>query len=565
MTKKIFLMLMVCGIVFSQSAYIVDQTNAVRDVFASSAYKVYVDSLGSNPDLALRICSVGQKDVAAVYSASLGGGVYDYTDLSWNLTTGSTNTLVYTPNALGGPGCYQTPVDSYAFSQFKDNTRTPPVFVSAFPGRIHVLYSDNVDGSSPSFVSVPTANGWLHGSYAVTRDFNQGLNRVRATVTGITFETDSGTVTKPASDADWGLNSSTGRSMVVALCTDDIGDNCSDGAIVNSVSQFPLQLNIGLPVSDQVIYNRNVVVDGLGYPICVGSDVSAAVSANPTSSFPGQTSNITVTLTNNGNVGITTDFLLYLNISGPAGYENDTSFTITENLAAGASTTRNLSWRTGNHTGTYTVTARADPTNLLVECDKSNNNATTQVTTVPIYTLHVIIDGNTTSIFPIWGRPYNVTMWITDSDGANVPNPRYDITETNGLNPFTPTQVWTSGVLSRGLKSMSVGEITGNASGYIQITMVPTCNLLYTLYSGEGVDAYVGNYSIKVNGYAPSPLLFLYNNTLTYDVPLQVNDYTCADPGWVNNKEIFNKNKYVTWVYDWIYQVYSNTKKLVVP
>jgi hypothetical protein len=70
---------------------------------------------------------------------------------------------------------------------------------------------------------------------------------------------------------------------------------------------------------------------------------------------------------------------------------------------------------------------------------------------------------------------------------------------------------------------------------------------------------------MKVNAYAPSQLIFAYNNTRTYDVPLLVDNYNCVDPGWVNNKEIFNKNRYVLWVYDWLYQVYSNTKKLVVP
>ena len=110
-----------------------------------------------------------------------------------------------------------------------------------------------------------------------------------------------------------------------------------------------------------------------------------------------------------------------------------------------------------------------------------------------------------------------------------------------------------------------MGEITGNSSGYVDITVVPTCNLLYTIYSAEGVDAYVGDYSMKVNGFAPSALLFAYNGTLTYDVPLFVDNFTCVDPGWVNNKEIFNKNRYVLWVYDWLYQVYSITKKLVVP
>jgi len=565
MTKKfILLVLMACGILFSQSAYIVDQTGATSNVTASSAYRVFVDSLGSNPDFALNLCGEGQKDVAAVYSVALPGGVYDYTAISWNLTTGSSNTLVYTPNAAGA-GCYETPVDSYAFSQFKDTTRTPPVFVSAFPGRIHMLYSNSVDGSSPSFMDVPYSNGWLEGSYSVSSSYDQPSNKVSATVNSITFVTDSGNVNQAASDANWGLNASTGRSMVMALCTDDIGDDCSDGAVVNSASQFPVAFNLNEPVSDQAVYNRNVVVDGLGYPICIGTDVGAGIGANPSAGYAGQTTNITITLTNYGNVRITTPFMLYLNITGPSDYTNDTAWNITDQLAPGASITRSLIWTVNNVSGTYTLTARADATDLLAECNKNNNNASTNISSTPTYLLHVIIDGNTTSAFPEWGRPYNVTMWITDSNGNNVPSPRISITETNGLNPFTPTQVWTSGANSFGLTSYSTGVMTGNSSGYIQLTVVPTCNFLYTIYSYENAQQYIGNYSITVSATAPSPLIFLYNNTLMYSVPLQVTDFTCADPGWLNNKSLINQNTYVDSVYDWLYQVYSNTKKLVMP
>jgi hypothetical protein len=561
MDVKFVLCLLVCGVLSAQSAYIVDQPGSVSDVYASSAYKVYVDTLGNNSDLALRLCGAGQRYVSAVYSANV-GGTYYYTTLSWNLTSGSTDTLTYTSVSDGG-GCYRTPTDAYGFSQFRDFGRTPIVFVSAFPGRIHAMYSNSINGASPSFVGVPTANGWLQGSYDTTRTFNQSTGNVTINVTAINFQTDVGPLSRAPSAFEWGLNSSTGRSMVIGLCSDDFGNTCSDASIINSSTQLPVQLGLGSPTNDQVVYNRYAVVDGLGYPICIGADVSASVSAVPSAVYDGQVSNVTITLVNNGNVNITTDFLLALNITGPSGYTNNTQWTITETLVPGANTTRNLSWTVDGPSGSYTLTARADRTNLLAECNKSNNNATTSVTSMPVYTLHVKIDGNETYDFPQWGRPYNVTMWVTDSDNNTVTDVRYRMTETNGLNPFTPTQVWSG----QGLKSYSIGEMTGNSSGYIDIAMIPTCNLLYTTYSYLGVDAYVGNYSITVNAFdsGSSPYIFAYNGSMTYDVPLNVNDYTCADPGWVNDKEINNKNQYVLWVYDWLYEVYSITKKLVTP
>jgi hypothetical protein len=201
-TTLIIILLLLSGAFFAQSANIVNNSGSTKDVYSSSAYRVYADSFGLNPDLALRLCAAGQNFVAATYSANLGGGNYRYTAVSWNLTTGSTKTVVYTSNNMGA-GCYQTPVDAYAFSQFKDTTRTPPVFVSAFPGRIHVLYSANDDGSSPSFVGVNYTNGYLRGGYAVTRAFDHTTNLVNATVTSISFETDVGTISRAPSDPDW--------------------------------------------------------------------------------------------------------------------------------------------------------------------------------------------------------------------------------------------------------------------------------------------------------------------------------------------------------------------------
>ncbi|MFH1394219.1 MAG: CARDB domain-containing protein [Candidatus Micrarchaeota archaeon] len=565
MNKILLFLCVVAGLAFSQTAYIIDNTNTVTDVYSSAAQKVYADTFGVNPDLGMRLCGAGMRYVAAVYSADLGGGTVIQVPVSWNLTTGSPYTLVYTSINAGG-GCYYTPIDAFAFSQFRDFSRTPPVFVSAFPGRIHAMYSNNVDGSGASYVGIAAPNGWLRGSYSTTRSFSQATGNVTADVTSITFETDVGSISRSPADAEWGLSSTTGRSMLIALCSDDIGDTCDDAIVVNTSAQLPVQLDLGLPVNDQVVYNRFVVVDGLGDAICIGSDLSTSISANPSNIYYGATSNITITLTNNGNVDITTDFILALNMTGPGGYTNNTQWTITNNLAAGGGTTsRSIIWPAEGASGTYTFTARGDQNNQLAECNKNNNNASTNVNVNPFYTLHIMIDDNYTNIFPLWGRPYNVTMWVTDSNNNTVANPRFVITETNGLSLFSPTQVWNDSGTGRGLSSFTRAEMVGNASGYARFVLSPTCNLLYTVYASENVAPYVGNYGIIVNVFAPGALILAYNGTLTTDVPLLIEDYTCADPGWVNDHELVNKDQYVLWIYDWIYQMYAITMKLVVP
>jgi len=566
--KRILALLLFFSFAFSQSARIVDVNNATKDVYASAAYKVYVDTFGVNPDFAMRLCSVGQKYVGAVYSANVSGTIV-MVPISKDLTTGSTNTLVYTSNGPSA-GCYYTPVDKFAFSQFRDFTRTPIVFVSAFPGRVHALYSDSANGASPGLVLINYSDGWLRGAYSLsTLSYSQGTNRVTVDISSISFETDLGAISRTPSDADWGLNSSIGRSMLVALCSDDYGDTCSDALVVNSSAQLPVLLNLVSATSDSVIYRRNAVVDGLGYPICIGADLSPGISANPGSTTYGGNSNITITITNNGNVNVTTDFNVTLNVSGPGGYTARTSWIITQNLAPGASTTRNYTFNATGLSGVYTFTTMADATNLIAECNE-NNIASTTVTVQPAYYLHVWIDENYTNVFPYWGRPYNITLFINDSNGNYIANACYQVTEYNGLNPFIPTQVWNNSGTLRGVSSFSRGTAYGNGTGHVQFVSIPTCNKLYTDYSYLGVNTYVGNYQIIINAYASptcagSPLTVAYNGTLTQNYPLLIGNWTCQDPGWVNNKELVNKNSYVLDVYDWLYEVYSITKKLVVP
>lgn len=575
--KRMLALILVFALSFSQSARIVDVNNATQNVYASAAYKVYVDTFGINPDFGMRLCNVGQKYVGAVYSANVSGTIV-MVPISKDLTTGSTNTLVYT--SIGpSAGCYYTPVDKFAFSQFRDFTRTPIVFVSAFPGRVHALYSNSADGSSPGLVLVNYSDGWLRGGYSYSSGptFTQGPNTVSANIGSITFETELGNVSYAPSNPEWGLNSSTGRSILMALCSDDSGEQCSDARIINSTADLPVSLSVGgITINDQNAYQRYLVTDGLGTGLCIGADLTPGISANPGTVVYGGSSNITITITNNGNVGVTTDFNVTLNISGPGGYNARTSWIVTENLNPGGSTTRNYTFNATGLSGVYTFTTMADAESDIAECSE-NNIASTTVTVQPAYYLHVWIDGQYNNTFPYWGRPYNVTLYINDSSGNYIPNACYEITEYNGLNPFIPTQVWDNGASSYGVSSLSRGYAQGNGTGFAQFTAIPTCNRIYTDGAYAGVDSYVGNYAMIINVYTSStstPFLrctgspisrIAYQGSLVTDYPLNVTDMNCTDPGWVNNKEIFNKNKYVLDIYDWLYEVYSITKKLVVP
>ena len=553
------MLLLFSSLTFSQAAYIVNLTNGVVDVYDSSAYKVYGDTFGINPDFGMRICDVGPKYVGAVYSANVSGTLV-YTTISWNLN-GSSDSLVYAGTGCAGPGvCYCTSVAAFAFSQFKDDTRTPPVYVAAFPGRIHALYSNSVIGSSPELVLVPQANGWLQGNYVVplsTNSFSQGTGRVTATVSNIQFETDAGTQFKSPADADWGLNAATGRSIVMALCTDTAGDNCSDAAIVNSSAQLPQYLSVGaIAVDDQHLSNHYVVVNGLAFgPVCIGSNLVTSVSTTPSSVNPGGTSNISVSVTNNGNVNVTTPFVITLNTTGPSGFFEQRNWTISQTIPPGGSVSRSYNFTNTSKSGTFTFSALADANNAIAKCDGGSTNSNT-VNVIKLYTLHVFIDGVENDTFAFAGRPYNVSVYVNDSDGNVVNNANFVFTENNGLNPFVPTQIWNSSGTLYGVASTSTGYVHSNGSGVAMLAVVPTCNKLYSdPVRGPLLTANIGLQSVSVRGYGAG-----FDITRT----LYVNDSSCADPSWSNDKEIINKD-YVEPVYDWLYQVYSITKKLLVP
>ncbi|MEM3706939.1 MAG: CARDB domain-containing protein [Candidatus Bilamarchaeaceae archaeon] len=559
--KRLFLFLLFVSFAFSQTAQIINSSLAVQNVSVADVYNdgtyMYIDNVG-NPDFGIKLCGVGQKYIGATYAANV-GGTYRYYLVSWNLTNGAALSLVYTSLNDGG-GCYYTPLDAFAFSQFKDFAKTPPVFVSAFPGRIHVLYSDNGDGSSPSFVFLNYSDGWLGGSYTVplnTSSFNQLTGNVTATVTSINMIRSTGeSVSISPSDSKSGLNSSVGRSILIALCSDDYGASCSDAVLVNSSAQLPVQLSLNMPTSDQVVYRRYVVVNGLGYgPICIGADITPTVSVNPSSIYPNNSTNVTITLTNTGNVNITTNFRLTLNISGPTGFINQTNWTITEDFGPGASIQRSINFSNTSRSGTYIFTAIVDPLDQIVECNE-NRTATNTLTVIKTYQIHVFIDGIENDTFEYAGRAYNVTMYVNDSDGNIINDATFELKEINGLNPFTPAQVYNDGSYNHSVKSYSIGVVHSNSTGQVILAVIPTCNKFYNdPVKGPILEKNIGNYSIEVRAYGTG-----FDITKT----LNVTDRSCADPGWINNKQIVNKD-YVEGIYDWLYEVFTILKKLLVP
>jgi hypothetical protein len=399
----------------------------------------------------------------------------------------------------------------------------------------------------------------LRGSFSLGASYSDASNNVTGSIGSITFQTDAGPQTKSPADADWGINPATGRALIVGLCSDDYGGACCDAKIINSSAQLPVQLRFNETVNDQFAYNRYFVVNGLSTGLCIGANIVPSIGFAPPSPInSGDSSVATVTLSNNGNVPITTDFNLTLNITGPNGYVNATSWLVTDNIPAGGSVSRAVTFTNSSKSGTYVFTAHADRNNDLVECDESNI-VTQNLVVSKLYVLHTFIDGVENDTFLQAGRAYNLTAYVTDSDGNVVNDTNFVFTETNGLNPFTPVQLWNQSGALFGVKSTITGTASSNSTslGNISLAMLPTCNTIYNdPVNGPLVNSSVGDYSLTIRGYGAG-----FDITRT----MNVTDKTCNYPGgFVNDREVLNKY-YVEFVYDRLYEAFSVLKQMLVP
>jgi hypothetical protein len=457
-----------------------------------------------------------------------------------NQRAGSTTySLVNASTASGS--CYYTNIANFIFSTSHLTSSTPEAFVAAFPGRIHVLYSSNEDGSSPNFVFVGSSNGTLGGSYSVSSTFDQSTRNVSVTVSSITFTGIDGS--KTPNDATYGISSD--RRLVLGVCTDTNGDDCSDGSVLSS-STMPVTLSTGLSsgdVNDQHTYTRYAVVNGLGYSFNIGANLGASISSSDSSPADGDMINLTATVSNSGNVNISSAFNVSI-------YDNGVLFNrtkITSTITPGNHVTFIVPYDTTAKTGSHTFKVSADSDNNIVETSKADNNGTTVVDVQKTYSLKLYIDGVQSTTFSEAGRPYNVTVNVTDSLGAQVDNATVRIIEENGLSLLAPIQVWQEGGQNKSVKSYSIVEVRTNSSGLVSFTLIPTGNKLIDVY--PNITAYTGNYSLSAQLYV--------GGTLEKTKALTLTNLTAGTP----DVRIAPMNKAnIDYIYDVIYQIFSNIK-----
>ena len=519
----------------------------------------YKDAQSPNSDIGIELCGVGQKYVALVFVANISGTMAGY-DIAVSYGNDAPNALEDTVASAGD--CYKTtPVGNFQVSPSHLSSRDPEVYVAAFPGLPYVLYADSADGqTNASYYAIPEANGSLLGSYAISSldsYFNETTKNVTIIAPTITFTTQSGSFTKLANDSSFGVNSD--RSLIIAVCNSTRGQACNSGAFANYSSVFPMSLYAGVASpSESTTYTRYLDINGYDLTMCIGPELEiTSVTVNTTAVSAGQQVRVTANYENSGNVAVTTDFDVEFYFD--EGLVNTT--TVSGGLTVGE--TGSVYYdvdTTGYSSGTLTTAGNLS-IGAIADCDGGNNqDAGPSVTISKIITPYVLIDGTETDVFNRAGRPYNISIYLNDTDGATRSGLIVKVTEVNGLTIFTPMQ--TAETEGTATSSFTGGQSTTNSSGYVEFTLIPTGNKLFTApYEYLNVSDAVGNYSLYFEVFNGSTeQIISKNGQIVTEWEFNLTNMTINDPSTSeqNTLTVLNQDTYVSDILEYVNQAFAS-------
>jgi len=271
---------------------------------SGSVESFYGDGVNPNNDASLALCGVSSSSYAGLVYGFNDDGVWDYSLISYGSGTNSLSNV----NTPSGP-CYTTTGADFTVSPSYQVSRDPDIFMAAFPGRPLLINSSDATATAPNFI---TQNTTLRGSYGLTYVYNQVSDQLNITDLDITF-IGSSSILKDSTDSDFGISNS--RRLAIALCTDEYGASCSDGEMLTTGVSVAnnVVLDSDVVSNDLSTFNRNIVVNGLDYPFCIGPDLRITNIDTNGPVYAGQETTIDITIENNGNVDVNTDFEISLN------------------------------------------------------------------------------------------------------------------------------------------------------------------------------------------------------------------------------------------------------------
>ncbi len=540
----------------------------------------YQDGVGGtfgNPDIGIELCDVGQRYAGAFYAINV-SGAFSSALVSYS---SSTNALAFTTNDVGG-GCFQASPGFLTVSPSYLTTPSPFIYRAAFPGRLFIGYGLSANPGSISDYIYSDGDATLLGSYSVSRSFDQGSRDIAVSTPQISFTSTSGTFSKAATDGNFGINDE--RRMAIGVCNDNYGGDCSAGGILTSAT-FPQSLATGLgagQVNDQNTYQKFVVLNGLGYEMCIGANLQnqlSGVAPNPV--YYGQTLNYSVTLRNprdtpfeldGGNVDVTTPFDVSIRIyeqANPGNVVDTQSFTASGTLTPGGSSAFDFTWPAFAQSGIYVIETTIDSDGDIVECDEGDNVATTTFELLPVTLPEIFIDDVNTSTFERPNVPYRVDIHVANSDGDILSDAPVVITEVNGLSVSAPVQRYNrtsaaNGTVQDAIRSQTQVLFTTDIDGNASFTFIPTHNPLYNAeFSGLDLSGYAGDYSLRLTGSESGgdDFKFVVDGVLFDYFPLNVTDLTYN--GTYPTKTIY-REAVTAQALDFAYRVYVNFLDTIV-
>ncbi|MFH1212232.1 MAG: CARDB domain-containing protein [Candidatus Woesearchaeota archaeon] len=543
---------------------------------SSDPSTLYQDAMDGNLDAGIELCDVGSRYVGGFYALNDEG--------TWRniLVTYSTSTLALANADTLSSGCYRTSPGAMTVSPSQLTTPSPYVYKAAFPGKLFIGYATSANPGTVSNFVFANTNAQLLGDYTVVRTFDQTDRQITISTPTISFTTSSGTVTKSAGDASFGISSE--RRMVIGVCSDQYGESCSDGNVFTSAS-FP-DFNTGLSsgdVNDQHISTRYVVLNGIGKQMCIGANLKPVItSITPDPVYYSQNLSIVITFRNprdtpyelkGGNVDLTTDFdynLSIYNSSNPSQVVYQRVFSASDNLVPDASAQVTKIWQAYAHSGMYTLKIVADSGGDVVECDETDNTVTDTFELKPITLPEIYIDGIETDVFDYPNVPYSLLFHLRNSDNRTLKNASVTIVEENGLNLMAPAQAYNITIDGSGNKRKSgltvqnrvdfVTDYYGNAS----FTFIPTYNSFYSPeYDYMEFEDYVGGYSLHFEGTQEDAqsFVFIIDGNVSFEYEFSIDDYTYA--GEYADKSLPHENM-AGQAMDFIYHTFTNFLETVL-
>jgi len=529
------------------NASIVNAANGqIFSPFYGPSADAYIDSDNEvgNPDFALKVCADSSSELTGKYATAAYkiGNTSDFVDVAWDSTYGSMTLF----NSCDSKCC-----TTYSRFGFRDT-------MAVYPAEIFVgVSSDSVLDNSDTFIYVPPSNGWLRGYYTtnnVQSTYNQNSGNVSLDISAVTGYK-SASETEPiypggaAKDVNYiivGICSINSSNIVHYECTSSRVVKPSDPAV-------SLYTGVVNPSNSNPAIIRYYVINGIGTSFCIGPDIS--VSLVPSNPYPysGEIINFTATISNINNVDISIPF----NVSFY--YENGNLIDkqLVSSLSKGSSTTRNITLNTAifGSSGSHSVIVKVDQEGAIGECNELNNNATASISIEPIYFINVWIDGEATNEFPRAGIPYNITIYVNNSDGNYIPNATIHLVEHNGLSMFAPLQIWNHSNMKRGMISESIGEVKTNGTGWVNFTLIPTGNKPLVEQEPELAD-YVGNYSLYAELYINGVRQYVHNGTArSTNLPFKVLNHTTIEASYI---KVVNHQNLVETIINAIYQSYAS-------